>query len=133
MFNLGGKETYAIDALKVREIIKETSLNKIPGSSDVVSGCLNFRGSTIPVIDLPKLLFGTEIVDSMIIVMDSMPYGMRVSMVTQIAKMDVEFDERAVFSRKFVDGVFLGEDGSLIQMLNIEKIIAFVHMGKAAA
>lgn len=133
MFKLGGGESFAIDALAVREIILPSALHSIPGSSEMISGCINFRGKTVPVIDLSKVLFGTELQGSMVIVLDKLPFGLRVASVTQISKMFVKFDEKALFSRRFVDGVFLGEDGSLIQMLNIDKIICHIDKRSLAA
>lgn len=133
MFKLGGSETYAIDALEVREIVNETRLSKIPGSSEVVSGCMHFRGLTVPVLDLPKLLFGKQTDDHLVIVLDRLQYGLKVSQVTQIVKMDLIFDEQALFSRRFVDGVFIDEDGSLVQMLCIDKIIRHLDNNREAA
>lgn len=133
MFKLGSSETFAIDALEVREIVNETRLNQIPGSSEVVSGCMHFRGTTIPVLDLPKLLFSKQTDDHLVIVLDRLQYGLKVSQVTQIVKMDLKFDEQALFSRRFVDGVFIGDDGALVQMLGIDKIIRHLDNNREAA
>ena len=133
MFKLGGRETFAIDALKVQEIIKMGELNNFPGSSPLIAGCMNFRGSTVAVVDLPKVLFGIEVQDAMVAILDGASYGLKVSSVTQISKMDILFDDKALFSRRFVDGVFFDSDNSIVQMLSIERIIDHINKKSLAA
>ena len=66
-------EQYAVDVAKVREVLEETPLTKIPRMPEFMKGVINIRGSVVPVIDL-RLKFGMEegerTVDTAIIVMD---------------------------------------------------------------
>ena len=63
--NLSGKyltftlnrESYGIDVLKVREIIRLTNITTVPQMPEYVRGVINLRGKIIPVIDL-RLRFG---------------------------------------------------------------------------
>ena len=63
--NLAGKyltftlhhESYGIDVLKVREIIRQTIITVVPQMPDYVRGVINLRGKIIPVMDL-RLRFG---------------------------------------------------------------------------
>jgi len=65
--NLAGKyltftlhhESYGIDVLKVREIIRLTSITAVPQMPAHVRGVINLRGKIIPVMDL-RLRFGFE-------------------------------------------------------------------------
>ena len=50
-FALGG-ESYAIPVLKVREIIRLTSITTVPQMPDYIRGVINLRGKIIPVMDL---------------------------------------------------------------------------------
>lgn len=50
-FNIG-KEEFALDILKVNEIIRTISLTKVPNSPYYVEGIINLRGKVITVIDL---------------------------------------------------------------------------------
>lgn len=50
-FNLD-EEEYGIDVLLVQEIIRYHKPTKIPNSSQVVQGVINFRGKVIPLIDM---------------------------------------------------------------------------------
>jgi purine-binding chemotaxis protein CheW len=50
-FNLGPEE-YAVEVLKVREIIRMTSITHIPNTPPSVEGIINLRGKVIPIISL---------------------------------------------------------------------------------
>jgi len=50
-FNLG-EEEYAVEVLKVREIIRMTAITHIPNTPPSVEGIINLRGKVIPIISL---------------------------------------------------------------------------------
>ncbi|HBG04456.1 MAG: chemotaxis protein CheW [Geobacteraceae bacterium GWC2_58_44] len=50
-FNLGAEE-YAVEVLKVREIIRMTSITHIPNTPPSVEGIINLRGKVIPIVSL---------------------------------------------------------------------------------
>ncbi|MFT4937514.1 MAG: two-component system chemotaxis response regulator CheV [Paraglaciecola sp.] len=52
MFKLGTRHTFAINVFKVKEVITIPVLNKMPGSHANLRGVTNYRGTSIPVIDL---------------------------------------------------------------------------------
>ena len=51
------QESYGIDVLKVREIIRQTTITAVPQMPAHVRGVINLRGKIIPVMDL-RLRFG---------------------------------------------------------------------------
>jgi purine-binding chemotaxis protein CheW len=55
-FVLAGEE-YAVDILRVREIIEYAELTRVPGMPPAVRGVINLRGRVVPVVDL-ALRFG---------------------------------------------------------------------------
>ena len=55
-FVLAGEE-YAVDILRVKEIIEYNSLTRVPGMPATVRGVINLRGRVVPVVDL-ALRFG---------------------------------------------------------------------------
>jgi purine-binding chemotaxis protein CheW len=55
-FELAGEE-YAVDILRVKEIIEYNSLTRVPGMPATVRGVINLRGRVVPVVDL-ALRFG---------------------------------------------------------------------------
>lgn len=52
-----GKEEYAIQVLKVREIMGIQDITAVPQTPDYVRGVINLRGKVVPVLDL-RLKFG---------------------------------------------------------------------------
>ena len=50
-FALGGEE-YAVDILRVKEIIEYDSLTRVPAMPKCVRGVINLRGRVVPVVDL---------------------------------------------------------------------------------
>lgn len=52
MFKLGSRHTFAINVFKVKEVITVPQLNQMPGSHHNMRGVTNYRGTSIPVIDL---------------------------------------------------------------------------------
>lgn len=46
------EEVFAIEILKVREVLEYTTLTKVPRTPDFMSGVINLRGNVVPVIDL---------------------------------------------------------------------------------
>ena len=55
-FHLGDEE-YAIQVLKVREIVKLQHITGVPETPPELKGVINLRGKVIPVVDL-RLRFG---------------------------------------------------------------------------
>ncbi len=55
-FVLAGEE-YAVDILRVKEIIEYGTLTRVPGMPPAVRGVINLRGRVVPVVDL-ALRFG---------------------------------------------------------------------------
>lgn len=45
---------YAVDIMRIREIIKPLKLTSLPKAPSYVEGVINLRGSVIPIIDLRK-------------------------------------------------------------------------------
>lgn len=52
MFKLGSRHTFALNVFKVREVITVPKMNQMPGSHGHLRGVTNYRGKSIPIIDL---------------------------------------------------------------------------------
>ncbi len=50
-FSLAG-EMYAIELLRIREIIEHVPITRVPGMPRAVLGVINLRGRVVPVVDL---------------------------------------------------------------------------------
>jgi len=60
-FSLGDK-LFAVDIMRIREIIIPQALSPLPCASDLLEGVINLRGSVIPVMNMRKR-FGMSVVD----------------------------------------------------------------------
>ncbi len=97
-------ETFAIEALMVREILDPPSETKVPGAAAFVDTVINFRGRVIPVADL-RVAFGLEraaaTVDSRIVVieleLDRAPtlVGVRADKVHEVASLSLVSTQQA--------------------------------------
>jgi len=47
-----GNESYGVEVLKIREIIRMQNITSVPQMPDYVKGVINLRGKVIPVVDL---------------------------------------------------------------------------------
>jgi len=57
------QEEYALEILRVREIIGLMHITRVPRAREFIRGVINLRGKVIPVVDL-RLKFGMEKVDA---------------------------------------------------------------------
>jgi purine-binding chemotaxis protein CheW len=82
-FSLGDR-LFAVDIMRIREILVPQKLSPLPCASDLLEGVINLRGLVIPVMNMRKR-FGMPI-------MDGAPVGklLIVSLVGQILALDVD-------------------------------------------
>jgi purine-binding chemotaxis protein CheW len=59
-----GREEYAIEVLRVREVVGAMPITRVPSVPRDVRGVVNLRGSVVPVIDLGLRFNGQELVPS---------------------------------------------------------------------
>ena len=56
LFRLSGRQLFALNVFKVKEVVKLPKLNKIPNSHYNIDGVANIRGKSIPVINLKSAI-----------------------------------------------------------------------------
>lgn len=56
LFRLGDDQLFGINVFKVREVLRRTPLERMPGAHELLAGTGEYRGQTIPVIDLGAAL-----------------------------------------------------------------------------
>ena len=64
LFNLG-KDTFAVDSARVVEVIPRINLKKLARSSAHIAGVFDYRGRIVPVVDLCRLICGTDCKESL--------------------------------------------------------------------
>ena len=52
LFRLGDAALFGINVFKVREVLRKSPLERMPGAHPLLAGSCDYRGKTIPVIDL---------------------------------------------------------------------------------
>ncbi len=53
---MSGQELYAVDIMRVSEIIEISALTRVPKTPEFIRGVINLRGGVVPVIDLTAKL-----------------------------------------------------------------------------
>lgn len=91
-----GKEEYAIEILKVQEIIGLMSITPVPKMPEYIRGVLNLRGKIVPVMNL-RTRFGLEEIEDtdetciIVIQQDKYLMGVLVDKVSEV--VDIESEE----------------------------------------
>ncbi len=140
-FNLGDEE-YAIEILKVQEIIRMIEITRVPNSPEFINGVINLRGRVIPVLDLGKRIGLPEKEhsgDSRIIVVEiqNKVIGFivdKVNIVLRINQNIVEPTPELVgkIESEFISGIAKMEKNLLI-LLDLDKVISQPEMSVLSA
>jgi len=58
-----GENLFAVDIMRIREIVLPQKLSALPGGSQILEGVINLRGAVIPVMNMRKRFGMPETVD----------------------------------------------------------------------
>ncbi|WP_407315189.1 chemotaxis protein [Pseudomonas sp. nanlin1] len=130
LFTLRSGKLMAINLLKVSEIIPCPALTRLPESHPHVKGVATLRGASLSVIDLSRAIGEQPLVDpngGCLIVTDvsRSKQGLHVQSVSKIIHClttDIRPPPHGSGAKSFITGV-TQVDGSLVQVLDIEKVI----------
>jgi purine-binding chemotaxis protein CheW len=131
------QESYGVDVLQVREIIRLTNITAVPQMPPYVRGVINLRGKIIPVMDL-RLRFGACDVQNtdqtcIVVAQVKLPEGKNTQMglivdgveeVINIAAGDIE--ETPDFGSQMTSDYILGMakvKGVVKTLLNIDRVL----------
>lgn len=134
-----GRDTYALDIMRVREIVKLQKLSGLPEASACVEGVINLRGSIIPVVDLRKKFGFSEIGDNresrlLITVVAHQLVGLIVDAVSEVVTIPLR-DLRPppsvvqVAGYRYLIGVCLVKD-VMVMLVNLDRIFDGDVLGK---
>ncbi len=131
------EEIYALEITKVREVLDNIKITKVPQTPKFVKGIINLRGGVVPVVDL-RLKFGMEetqqTVDTCIIIVEITIDG-DISMLGALAdkvQEVVEIDNAEIMpppkiglrlNTDFIRGMGKQKDEFII-ILDIEKVFS---------
>ncbi|MFY2508082.1 chemotaxis protein CheW [Vibrio pectenicida] len=126
------EETYGINVMQVREVLRYTEIAPVPGAPDYVLGIINLRGNVVTVIDT-RSRFGLmqgEITDNTrIIVIESehQVIGILVDSVAEVvylksSEIDTTPSVGTDESAKFIQGVS-NRDGKLLILVDLNQLL----------
>ena len=128
-----GSELYALDIMRIKEIIRPQKLTPVPKAPSFIEGVINLRGAVIPVADLRKRFdqpVGEENRKNRIVIcsLAGKIIGLLVDEVTEVKR----FGRHEIApAPQFIKGpqadYFLGvarRDEDLIMLLDLEKVLS---------
>lgn len=128
-----GTETFAVDILKIHEIVSYRSLTDIPSLPEIFEGVIDHKESVIPVIDLRKKFGQKNITHSKFNVILILDIGGRmmgtivdsVTDVIAIAHTDIQPPPRLSSSlrKEFIKGMIRTQEKSFIILLDMDSIL----------
>lgn len=130
-------ESYGVDVLKVREIIRFLKITPVPQMPNYVKGVINLRGKVLPVFDL-RLKFGLDAAEATertcIVVVrvlaggHDITLGMIVDSVEEVINLnETEIEETPEFGAKVDTAYLMGMakvKGAIKTLLDIDKVIS---------
>lgn len=126
-----GEEEFALDILRVQEIIRLQELTRVPSSPDCMDGVMNLRGKIIPVITLRKRFgLGRAAPDGQtrIVVIETkgIVLGVIVDSVSEVLRIPADSVEPpprlGKVDREYVSGVGKIDDRLLI-LLDVDRLM----------
>lgn len=137
LFRLGGRQRYGINVFKVREVIHCPSLVRLPDASDAVCGVAHLRGRTVGILDLSRALGGPaqERPDECFVIISEYNRTVQgflvqgVERIVNIAWEEVHQPPAGLGRYSYLTAV-TEVDGSLVEVIDVEKILAEVTGGR---
>jgi len=136
-------ETFALDALKVREILDPVPVTEVPGAPHFLNGLINVRGKVVPLLDLCSKLGmapSPQSIDTRIVVVEvpvaGLPtiVGLRADKVYEMTELAAEALEDAPQIGMRVQPSFVRcvgkRAGEFLLVLDLEAIL---HLGPGPA
>ncbi len=131
-----GKEVFAVEVLKIHEIIPYDTITHIPRMAPYLKGVMNIRGKIVPIVSLNKRLDLNIQMDNkkQSIIIISLPYedemndvGIIVSKVDQVFTVDKkDIESSPIFGSKikkeFIKNIVKFKD-NFISILDIDEIL----------
>ncbi|SIN75914.1 chemotaxis protein CheW [Salinivibrio sp. ES.052] len=126
------EETYGINVMQVREVLRYTEIAPVPGAPDYVLGIINLRGNVVTVIDTRSRfgLASTDVTDNtrvIVIEAETQVIGIMVDSVAEVvylktSEIDTTPSVGTEESAKFIQGVS-NRNGELLILVDLNKLL----------
>lgn len=131
-------EEYAVEILKVQEIIQMQKVTPVPGSPEFIRGVINLRGRVIPIVELRtkfNMAKKNDTEKTAIVVMmienssgNSMTMGIIIDEVKEVKDVDAGSIEKTPALGSSIDtGFIMGickDEGTVKMLLDINKVLS---------
>lgn len=127
---------YGLEIGMVKEIIKMTTITKLPNTEEYIMGIINLRGSIIPIIDMKKKFFEvsydyTKEAEARIIVIEAEHkiFGLLVDEVTEVLTVPSDsiekIDKSGIYTHTDLFSGIVKIEERLLILLNVNKILNY--------
>jgi len=127
-----GKETYAINVMQIREVLRYSTIAPVPGAPHFVLGIINLRGSVVTVIDTRirfGLAAGTISDSTRIVILETASHtiGILVDSVAEVVYLNQSEIETTPHvgneeNSKYIQGV-CNKNGTLLILIDLDKLL----------
>ncbi len=135
---LVASETYGVDILDIREIIKMREITEVPRMPKFLLGVISVRGTIIPVIDLRLRLRlvaapPTRAARVLVVVHEGELFGLQVDAVVGVMRLgesEIEMPPSGFADDNFLGGIGRyrsGRKDRLVVLLNLQAAVGFDH------
>lgn len=133
LFRLGDAQLFGINVFKVREVMRRPPLERMPGVHALLAGSCDYRGQTIPVIDLAAALGYPPLrdVESAHLMVTEFSRSMQGFLVADLQRMvQCDGDRLEAPSATLGFGARVNAvtrvDGALLAVVDVEQVLAGV-------
>ncbi|EIL92242.1 chemotaxis signal transduction protein [Rhodanobacter fulvus Jip2] len=138
LFTLGDQQLFGINVFKVREVLRRPPLERMHGVHELLAGSCDYRGQTIPVIDLAAALGYAPLrdVDSAHLMVTEFSRSMQGFLVSDLQRM-VHCDGESLVAPSGALGfgarvnAVTRIDGALMAVIDVEHVLASIDSGPA--
>lgn len=134
LFRLGDKQLFGINVFKAREVLRKPPMEKLPGMHEWLAGSFDYRGKTIPVIDLAAAmgyppLAGAEATHVIVTEFSRSMQGFLVADFQRIVHCTGESLEAPAVTLGFGNRVNAVSriDGQLMAVVDVEHVLASIE------
>jgi purine-binding chemotaxis protein CheW len=130
-----GREEYALDIQRIREIIKVRPMTEVPRAPSFIPGIISVRGAIVPVVDLRQRLRlvadpASKSSRILLVAKEAETYGLLVDDVRQVVRMrdeDIEPPPPMIggVEAEFLSGIGRPRDGRMLILLHLDAVLHF--------
>lgn len=129
-FRLGGPQLFGINVFKVREVMHRPALEHMPSMHSLLAGSFDYRGETIPVIDLADAMAYPPLRDdaTATVIVTEFSLGVQGFLVSQVDRIshydgaDMAAPSPSLGFGPRVNAIARGE-GRLLAVIDVEQIL----------